>query len=302
MIPIDRRIARLTIVSTALAAVGAAAGPGAQDELLPKAAKVQEKPHGLAPALEGQVEKWIFMGFSTAEAARSWVENMLNDQIEDVERSAGLSGPQRKRLALACQGEVKSFFDGVDAFMRRIGQFQVPWNNDDFHEVLRESQSLRRDFGTQFASGEKSLFQKLIPRVLSGDQLARYEKALLDRRVFRYRAAVGWVAVLLGANLGWSPEQRQRFEEVVLAETRPPRKFPDSQDLDLVLFQISRVPERKLKPIFDDLQWRLLVQALSEARKVGPFLIQGGYVLDAGLDATPGAGAAATATQQARPD
>ena len=172
----------------------------------------------------------------------------------------------------------------MDAFKRRIGQFPVPWNNDHQQEVLRESESLRRDFGNQFAFGERSLFQKMIPRVLSGDQLARYEKALLDRRVFRYRAAVGWVAVLFGANLGWSPEQRQHLEEVVLAETRPPRKFPDSQDLDLVLFQISRVSERKLKPIFDDLQWRLLVEALSEARKVGPFLIQGGYVLDAGLD------------------
>ena len=196
MIPIDRRLARLTIVSTVLAALGAAAGWGAQDEPLVKAAKVQEKPHGLPPA-PGQVDNWIFMGFRTAEAARSWVENMLNDQIEDVERSAGLSGPQGKKLALACQGEVKGFFDGVDAFRCRIGQFPVPWNNDHQQEVLRESESLRRDFGNQFAFGERSLFQKMIPRVLSGDQLARYEKALLDRRVFRYRAAVGWVAVLL---------------------------------------------------------------------------------------------------------
>ena len=34
-------------------------GLGAQDEPLVKAAKVQEKPHGLPPALEGQVDNWI---------------------------------------------------------------------------------------------------------------------------------------------------------------------------------------------------------------------------------------------------
>ena len=49
-----------------------------------------------------------------------------------------------------------------------------------------------------------------------------------------------------------------QLAELLLKETRPPRKFGDAPDVALVLFQASRIPEAKIRPIFDDAQWRIM--------------------------------------------
>src|SRR5207248_1715960 len=126
---------------------------------------------------------------------------------------------------------------------------------------------------------DHSLFCKAVHRTLSDEQTARYEKALDERRVFRYRASVGWVVVMLGSNLGWNDEQRQRFEKILLEETRPPKKFAPA-DYYVVLYQAARLPEVKFKPIFDDLQWRLLSHQLQVATRLGPMLKNSGFVPD----------------------
>ena len=47
---------------------------------------------------------------------------------------------------------------------------------------------------------------------------------------------------------------------LLLRETRPPRRFGNAPDVALVLFQASRLPEAKLRPIFDYAQWRIVSQ------------------------------------------
>src|SRR5207253_4549785 len=139
----------------------------------------------------------------------------------------------------------------------------------------QEARTLELALGSDWFD-DHSLFSKVLHRTLNDEQIARYQKALDERRVFRYRAAVSWSVVLLGTNLGWSDEQRQRFETLLLDETRPPKEFSPA-DYQMVLYQAAQLPEQKIKPIFDDLQWRLFRRLLQPARAWGPMLINRGF-------------------------
>jgi hypothetical protein len=44
-----------------------------------------------------------------------------------------------------------------------------------------------------------------------------------------------------------------------------------------VLVQASRLPEEKLKPLFDESQWKVLKKHLDQARGIEPFLKANGF-------------------------
>ncbi len=62
-------------------------------------------------------------------------------------------------------------------------------------------------------------------------------------------------------------------------ETKPPRKLGEN-DYYVVLYQLSRIPEEKIKPVFDDIQWRFLKRQLDQGRGMGMFLKQNGFIPD----------------------
>ncbi len=64
---------------------------------------------------------------------------------------------------------------------------------------------------------------------------------------------------LFDACVGLRDEQRQRLTILVLAETHLPRKNRSANDeIPILILQAIKVPEAKLRPIFDDSQWRSL--------------------------------------------
>ena len=70
---------------------------------------------------------------------------------------------------------------------------------------------------------------------------------------------------MLARSLGLTDDQRRRFETLLLEETRPPSEF-GTADYLVVMYQAARIPEARIKPIFDDLQWRVLSDELALAR------------------------------------
>jgi hypothetical protein len=71
--------------------------------------------------------------------------------------------------------------------------------------------------------------------------------------------------------------QHRQLEELLLKETRPPRRFGE-YDYYGVLFQLSRLPEDRLKKILDDLQWDQLKPHLAEAVRLEQTLKDGGFL------------------------
>ena len=71
--------------------------------------------------------------------------------------------------------------------------------------------------------------------------------------------------------------QRQRFLKLLFEELEPPKKFGD-QDQYVVFYQASKLDQEKLKPIFDDAQWRALDETFRRARGMEAHLRQQGFI------------------------
>jgi hypothetical protein len=125
--------------------------------------------------------------------------------------------------------------------------------------------------------GDDSIYSKTIRRTLTGDQAARFESLVRERRLVRFRATVEWFVVHLDKGLGLTERQRQQFVEVLVTEAPPPGKFGQG-DYWYLMLQTARMPESKIKPIFDAPQWRLLSRQFGQARGMEPWMKANGIV------------------------
>ncbi len=84
---------------------------------------------------------------------------------------------------------------------------------------------------------------------------------------------------LLNNSVGFTEDQRQRLVKLLIDQTRPPRKLGQN-DYYAVLYLLAMLPEAKVKPIFDDVQYRSLRRQLDQAKGLGAWLKQNGFVPD----------------------
>ena len=59
--------------------------------------------------------------------------------------------------------------------------------------------------------------------------------------------------------------------------TKPSRKS-GQYDYYVIMFQLGRVPEEKLKPLFDATQWKVVNRQLDQFKQMEPFLKQSGQL------------------------
>ena len=273
---------RSVIVALLLAAAVPARGQAFDDD--------DDEPPQPIPAPAGFVlsdanfGQWAF-GVQDLSTVRTRMESYLTLKIQQVDRACALSESQKERLALAGRGDIRRIWGRVDEKRRKY--VNVAHDQNKLNEIVQDVQSLRASLtGDPFVEG--SLFSKVLASTLAGDQLARYEKTQRENNAFRYRAKVDLVIATLDQLAGFTDKQRQELRELILAETRPPRKF-GQYDYQVMMAQVSRIDEAKLRPLFDDLQWRVLRQRLEQGRGLEPFLIKNGLLPAAGeVERLPG--------------
>jgi hypothetical protein len=233
----------------------------------------------LRQAYVSLLDRRIFGRVMDEDEARRESQMAVMKRIDYLDRVCRLSGPQRKKLQVAGQGDIKRFFDGVAEAKRTLQSFQ---NLDDRRKLALMAQEAASSLGahwTSLLSVEGSIFTTAVPRTLTDDQRRALEKDMSDRPVIRHRAAVRWTAVLLTRSLGLTDDQRRRLESLLLEQTQPPKKF-DAMDYVIVMYQASRIPENRIRPIFDDVQWRLLAQDLADIQRWEFQLRRGGFLPD----------------------
>jgi hypothetical protein len=282
---IEQHACRLILLALLITVIGVVQPARAQDDA-PDEEPIARMPQFDRRVFEQTLDNWVFGSHGGALQYRNKLESNLLQRVGDLERTCGLSATQKKKIEVAGRGEIKRFFDRVEEAHRKVRALEGPWDNARVTLVNREAQPLQRTVAAPWFD-DASLFGKAVRSTLSDEQAACYARSLRDRQVFRYQATVSWTAALLASNFGWTDQQRRRFESLVLAETRPPRQF-HPREMSVVLYHASRIPEEKLKPIFDELQWRLLNQQLISARRMEQWLKNGGYIPDGEPDPRPG--------------
>ena len=226
-----------------------------------------------------EFDHWASGGVPGINEVRDRYESALKSRVDRTVRLYGLSEAQKKKLQLAGRGDIKRLLDRVEDTRKKA---RMPARDaDEFQAVVPDDRPLHlMPIGELF--GEGSLFAKTLKTTVTKEQSSRYEMAALTR----HRTTLQWVLGTWDQTLALNSEQHRRLESLLIRETRPPKRFGE-EDYFGVLFQISRLPETTLKPLFSEDQWAKLCVQLLEAKRKEPALKKDGYVPDNDVAAAP---------------
>ena len=218
---------------------------------------------------EENFDQWVFGGAGNAPTVLARMASLLSLRIDEINRISQLSEPQKKKLLLAGRGDLKRLMDQVELKRK---EFQLVRNDQnkfmEFHQTL---QSLQMALQTGPFGDDASIFSKTIKKTLDSDQTSRYAEVLKARREYRYRAKLDLVVAMLDNTIGLKSDQRKQLVALLRKETRPPKKF-GTYDSQVVLLQLSKLDESKVKPLFDDSQWRAMKRQLDNAKGMEQFI------------------------------
>ncbi len=263
---------RLISVAALLAVAGA--GEAARAQVVEKAAR----PVIARKNNEIHLDSFIFgnLGVGSAEATRSQFESQLTLHVEELARIVELGPPQKKKLLLAGRGDMKRYFDRIEEVRQKYlsdPNFQF---NARVQQIWQDLQPLQTSHNSGLF-GEGSLFAKTKHATLTPDQARKAEEVERERMLYHYWNRIDLGLELVNLDVGFTEDQRARLIELLRAETRPPRKMARQYDVYVVFYQLGQIPEKKIRPIFEDYQWPLMARELQQGRALEQFLRQQGF-------------------------
>jgi hypothetical protein len=227
------------------------------------------------PMTEATLDRMLF-GSGGAAQFRRRLELCLTSRVTEIRKICALTVAQEGKLLLAGRGDIKRFFDRVQDAKKKIhhGSIDRVGLEAILHGFQRQTLDPRREF-----FDASSLLSKSLKNALSPEQFDRFQQVTHERAVSHHRATVSWVVGVMDTTLRLTSAQHRRLEQLLQKETRPPRRFGE-YDYYGVMFQVSRLPEGSLRPIFDDYQWGKLSLQLAEAVRLERTLKDEGFVPD----------------------
>jgi hypothetical protein len=232
---------------------------------------VQDERSSVVPADE-DFDRWVFeesiagrdpMG---PDEARRRLEYLLESAIIYIDQLCGLSQDQMTKLRLAGRGDINHFFSRVD---ERRRAFQAIRNDRaKVQELMEDLRPLQEAWVTDPLL-EDSLFSKTLRSTLRAAQLAKVDQFFAEIKRTDHQDLIQAFVKEEGRNLGLNDDQRHRLNELLLKETRPSRRLGPYRHWGLLL-QVSKIPESRIKLIFDEAQWDKLHSELQAANRVPP--------------------------------
>ncbi|HWE40087.1 MAG TPA: hypothetical protein VG406_26280 [Isosphaeraceae bacterium] len=273
--PTLRRLAWPSALLAIALAAPAARGQGFDDEDDEDEAAGAMNPH-MAVYTDENFDQWVFGNGRNYTSFRASVDSLLAMQIEELDRACGLTDAQRAKLMLAGRGDLKRILDAYDDKKKKFRATGGDQNR--INEIFQDIQPLQQAIAAG-PFGESSIFAKSIGKTLDPAQAERFEKVAKEKRTYRYRARVELAVNLLDGYVGMTADQRRRLVQVIVDETRSPRKF-GRQDYQVVILLASKVPEARLRPIFDDAQWKKVRRQMDGVRGLETYLRTNGFLPD----------------------
>jgi hypothetical protein len=180
--------------------------------------------------------RWITSPSGTRVSVRAQLETQLEGILDKLKADCHPTEAQMKKLRLAAGGDIKRFMDRLDCVVKNVDDTDGELDKLEF--VAFEMRKARNAMNAGLF-GEDSLFYKT-----------------LVKNNLRYPIAIARAVDALQGNLRLKQHQRTELLELLLRETRPPRKYGKASDTALLLFQASTVPADKIRRILDEAQWR----------------------------------------------
>lgn len=223
---------------------------------------------------ESNFDQWIFQGNGNAANGKARLITRLNLQLAEIDRLCGLTTEQKEKLQLAARGDTKRFFDEVEVVRQKF--LAVRHDQNAFGQIWQDIQPLQRRVSIGL-HGETSMFHKALRRTLNPDQIERYQNLLDERRKYRYRASIEVALTSIEHSVPLKHSQHEAIVKLMLDETPTPLAF-GQYDQYLILHQLSKLGETRVKPLLDERQWKLMSVNFDQARGMEQFLIQQGLL------------------------
>jgi len=236
--------------------------------VLPAAANAAERHE-----VDVNFDQQVFPGLPSAEAGRQRLETQIKLQLDEIDRACQLTEAQRERLALAARGELHRYLEQVEILRRKFEAARH--DQEKLGQMWQELQPLQSR-QARGLTGQDTVLAKVLHNTLNEEQEQQLEAAQLQRRRFRYEAAIGVALNALESWVALTGEQRQTLTKLLL-ELPPPRVF-GQYDHMLVNYRLANLPAAKLQSIFDNRQWQSLQQQFAQARAMQGHLTEQGYI------------------------
>jgi hypothetical protein len=203
-----------------------------------------------------QFDMIVFSSNGGVPEARSRLETRFKVQLDELDRTCELSDAQKRKLLLAASGDSKRFFGQVSELRRKFEASLPNQNGNPFNDLWQQVGPLQTKFQAGIY-GPDSLYIKTIRSTLNTEQMARY-RAMLDSR-----KRINGEAQLLGAVAAMersAPLDSQQHEKLVALLREELADLPDlnGDNASWLHGQLSKIPEEKMRAIFDERQWELL--------------------------------------------
>ncbi len=228
---------------------------------------------------ENQIEQWVFRSNNGNVSARQKVEGGLKIEIDLVKTAISLTADQEKKLELAGRGDISRFFNELNIQKKKFPPGAM--NQEKFNQMWQQIQPLTARYQAGL-HGRGSLFHKMLPIVLTSEQWDQYQQFERERQKRHYKAKIEIVLTVVDQRVPLTHDQRQRLIALILEKSEPPKVYGQN-DYYLVMWRIAQIPEKDMRPIFDDQEWKAFTRMTQQVRGMGQWVQQ----MEAGLDDDP---------------
>jgi hypothetical protein len=241
---------------------------------------------------EADFDRWVFQNNNDGLAGvRKKLTTMLSLYIDDIDRTCKLSDAQRARVQLAGRGDIKRFYSLYQKVRQKF--LEVRQDQQKMQQLWQEINPLQMMAQHGIFDDESLLFRSL-HNVLTPEQFSLFDASDRARRDYRHRARIELAVSMFELNVPLTDAQRQELIAALLKLTKPVRKS-GMYAYYILMYQLSQIPEEKLKPLFDDHQWKPIHLQLNQYKAWKPWLKNSGQLPDEdeeadNHDAKPAAG------------
>ncbi len=212
----------------------------------------------------------IFGNQRTHAAAKKRTDEALQVQIDFVDMAVHLTDAQREKLELAGSGDIHRFFNDYERVKRGMTFGGIP--RDEWQQVWQKTRPLQTRYNAGL-HGPKSLFAKTVNSILDENQQHEFEAMKRQREKAIYIDNIRMTLSMIERKVPMTRKQRDAIIELIVDETKPPRYYgQSSMHFYAVLLQMSKVPTEKLRPYFNDDEWKVIAAMIQQGKAMEPHL------------------------------
>lgn len=202
-----------------------------------------------------QFDSWIFSGMQNATLARQKLAAQAQMEIDRMDLTSTLQESQIQKLQFAAKGDIQHFFDDVDVAHRQFHAMQAAGGvgQANINEVYQLASTLAQRLN-------QGIYDKdsLLKKVACGCVDTKQAKQLREREERQLKLESDAAIMIFLANLGrrvpMTNAQRESMVELVnnhITLRNPKHNYASY----VLMYEMSELPQAKLKTIFDDAQY-----------------------------------------------